>query len=70
MKPSHYSSRSRAHQSRGFTLIEIMVALAILMLMLTIILVPINLGARITHIGTARADVQQASQQLLNRIAS
>lgn len=73
MKPFssfRHSHTGQSQRSRGFTLIEIMVALAIFMLMLTIILVPINMGARVTHIGTARADVQQSSQQLLNRIAN
>jgi len=61
-----YNHQRRAHA--GFTLIEIMVALAIFMLMMTIILVPINLSIDLLHIGRARSEVQQASQMTVNQI--
>jgi type II secretory pathway pseudopilin PulG len=54
----------------AFTLIEILVALAILMLMMAIILVPINMGLSVFHIGKARSEVQQANQLVLNQLAS
>ena len=53
---------------RGFTLIEVMVALAILSLLLVILFVPLNLGVNMTQIGTANADTQQAAQTTMNRI--
>ena len=53
---------------RGFTLIEVMVALAILSLLLVIMFVPLNLGVNMTQIGTANADTQQAAQTTMNRI--
>ena len=52
----------------GFTLIEVMVALAILSLLLVILFVPLNLGVSMTQIGTANADTQQAAQTTMNRI--
>jgi type II secretory pathway pseudopilin PulG len=54
----------------AFTLIEILVALAVLMLMMSIILVPINMGLSVFHIGKARSEVQQANQLVLNQLAS
>lgn len=53
---------------RGFTLIEVMVALAILSLLLVILFVPLNLGVNMTQIGTANADTQQAAQTTMNRL--
>ncbi len=53
---------------RGFTLIEVMVALAILSLLLVILFVPLNLGVNMTQLGTANADSQQAAQTTMNRI--
>ena len=55
---------------RGFTLIEVMVALAILSLLLVILFVPLNLGVNMTQIGTANADTQQAAQTTMNRIVN
>lgn len=54
----------------AFTLIEILVALAVLMLMMSIILVPINMGLNVFHIGKARVEVQQANQLVLNQLAA
>lgn len=62
---------ARAGSTPGaFTLIEILVALAVLMLMLSIILVPINMGLNVFHIGKARSEVQQANQLVLNQLAA
>ena len=55
---------------RGFTLIEVMVALAILSLLLVILFVPLNLGVNMTQIGTANADTQQAAQTTMNRLVN
>ena len=59
------------HQKRGaFTLVEVLVALAVMMVMMTIILVPINMGMNVFHIGKARAEVQQANQLVINQLAA
>ena len=65
--PQVLAGRKAARQ-RGFTLIEVMVALAILSLLLVILFVPLNLGVNMTQIGTANADTQQAAQTTMNRI--
>lgn len=49
----------------GFTLIEIMVALAIMMLLLVIVFVPLNLGIQIFNLGKTSSEVQQAANQTL-----
>ncbi|MBV9469121.1 MAG: prepilin-type N-terminal cleavage/methylation domain-containing protein [Abitibacteriaceae bacterium] len=54
----------------GFTLVEMMVALAILSLMMTIIFVPLNLGLNFFHIGNARSQLQQSAQAMLNRMSA
>lgn len=59
------------HRKRGaFTLVEVLVALAVMMVMMTIILVPINMGMNVFHIGKARAEVQQANQLVINQLAA
>lgn len=58
-------------RKRGaFTLVEVLVALAVMMLMMTIILVPINMGMSVFHIGKARSEVQQASRLVINQLAA
>lgn len=54
----------------GFTLIEMLIALSILMLMLTIIFVPLNLGINFFNIGNSRSQVQQDTQFTLTSIAN
>jgi len=55
--------------SRGaFTLVEILVALAIFVLLLAIILVPLNMGMTMLHLGRAQADIQAASQNTVNQM--
>jgi prepilin-type N-terminal cleavage/methylation domain-containing protein len=54
----------------GFTLVEILVALAVMVVMLSIILVPINMGLSVFHIGKARSEVQQANQLVLNQLTA
>jgi prepilin-type N-terminal cleavage/methylation domain-containing protein len=71
MKATSITSSTRNwKRRRGFTLIEVMVALAIFMLMLVIIFVPMTMGINVMRVGTARADVQQSSQQVLNRMTT
>lgn len=67
---TRYQRRNRLRTRRhgGFTLIEIMVALAVFSLMLTVILIPINLSLDLLHIGKARSEVQQASQVTLDQL--
>lgn len=66
-----HTSLSRTRSTRGaFTLVEILVALAVMMLLLVIILVPVNMGLDLFHIGKARSEVQQANQLVINQLAS
>jgi prepilin-type N-terminal cleavage/methylation domain-containing protein len=60
----------RPRSQRGFTLIEILVALGIFSILLTIIMVPLNMGVNMTRIGSARTDTQQAAQATMNRIVT
>jgi len=53
---------------RAFTLVEILVALAIFMLLLAIILVPLNMGMTMLHLGAAKVDVQSATQRVIDRM--
>lgn len=53
---------------RAFTLIEILVALAIFVLLLAIILVPLNMGMTMLHLGRAQVDIQMASQNTVNQM--
>jgi type II secretory pathway pseudopilin PulG len=62
-------THSRNRRS-AFTLVEIMVALAIMMLLLAIILVPVNMALNVFHIGKARNEVKQANQVMLNQLAA
>jgi prepilin-type N-terminal cleavage/methylation domain-containing protein len=52
----------------GFTLVEVLVALAIFMLLLAIILVPLNMGFTMLHLGKANSDVQSATQRVIDRM--
>jgi type II secretory pathway pseudopilin PulG len=71
---NHYTSRmtfNRQPRKRGaFTLVEVLVALAVMMVMMTIILVPINMGMNLFHIGKARSEVQQANRLVINQLAA
>jgi len=53
---------------RAFTLVEVLVALAIFMLLLAIILVPLNMGFTMLHLGKANADVQSSTQRVIDRM--
>ncbi|RYX84350.1 prepilin-type N-terminal cleavage/methylation domain-containing protein [bacterium] len=53
---------------RAFTLVEMLVAIAIFSLLLTIVLVPLRAGLDSFHIGKARSDTQSASQSSLDQI--
>jgi len=52
----------------GFTLVEVLVALAIFMLLLAIIMVPLNMGFTMLHLGKANSDVQSATQRVIDRM--
>ena len=58
----------RHRRRSAFTLVEILVALSIFLVMLTIIFVPLNLGLNLFSIGKTRADVLQAAQGTLDRM--
>lgn len=60
--------RDKFVSRRAFTLIEILVALAIFMLLLAIILVPLNMGMTMLHLGRAQIDIQSASQNTINQM--
>lgn len=64
------SSRSvnRASKRGGFTLIEILVAVAIMSLLLSIIMVPLRLAFETFHIGKARGEVQQQAQLAIQQV--
>ena len=66
MKSSLFLSRRPTRAA--FTLIEVMVALAIFSVLLVIIFIPLTQGVRFTQIGTTRADMQQVAQTTMNRI--
>ncbi|BCM93421.1 hypothetical protein IAD21_05312 [Abditibacteriota bacterium] len=53
---------------RAFTLVELMVSIAIFSLLLTIVLVPLRTGLDSFHVGKARSDTQSASQSSLDQI--
>lgn len=57
-------SRSR----RAFTLVEMMVAIAIFSLLLTVVLVPLRAGLDSLHVGKARSETQNAGQTSLDQI--
>src|SRR5690606_13064466 len=62
-------NRQKRNISRGaFTLVEIVVALAILVLMLDIIIMPLNMGVTMLHLGSAQIDIQKASQNTVNQM--
>ena len=66
---THRYGRIRSTRS-AFTLVEILVALGVMMLLLVIILVPVNMGLDLFHIGKARSEVTQANQLVLNQLAN
>ncbi len=62
-------TRSRtAIRRSGFTLVEVLVAVAIMSLLFAVILVPLRLGFETFHIGTARSEVQQQAQLTMQQI--
>ncbi|HEX8234942.1 MAG TPA: prepilin-type N-terminal cleavage/methylation domain-containing protein [Abditibacteriaceae bacterium] len=54
----------------GFTLVEMMVTLAIMMLLFGIIFVPLNQAFNFFHLGQTRTSMQQAARQTLEQISS
>lgn len=63
-RPQCHSAARRG----AFTLVEILVAVAIMALLLAIILVPLRLGFETTHIGIARSSLQGESQLTLQQM--
>jgi prepilin-type N-terminal cleavage/methylation domain-containing protein len=63
-------ARCAAQQHTGFTLVEMMVTLAIMMLLFGIIFVPLNQAFNFFHLGQTRTSMQQAARQTLEQISS
>lgn len=61
--------RGASMRKRAFTLVEVLIAVAIMSLLLSIIMVPLRLGFESFHIGKARSEVQQQAQLTLQQIA-
>ncbi len=57
---------SAATRRAGFTMIEILVALAIFSIMMVIIFVPLNLGLKFFHIGKTRSDMLASAQTTMD----
>ena len=64
------STLKSVRRRSAFTLVEILVALGIMMLLFVIILIPVNMGLDMFHIGKARSEVTQANQLVLGQLAS
>lgn len=64
------SPRRGTHRHGAFTLVEVLVAVAIMSLLFAVILVPLRLGFDTFHIGTARSEVQQQAQLTLQQIGN
>ena len=63
--------RSSARAStRGFTLLEVLVTLALMAIMLAIVFVPLNSAFNIFQIGNSRNDLQLATRQTLSQLDS
>jgi prepilin-type N-terminal cleavage/methylation domain-containing protein len=74
---SHRAARhrvSRRHlpraSTRGFTLLEVMITLALMMIMLAIVFVPLNSAFNIFGIGRSRNGLQVATRQTLVQLES
>ena len=52
----------------AFTLVEMLVALAVLLVLLAVMFVPLNLSSDLANIGTARANTQQAADRALDQM--
>ncbi|MEO6908387.1 MAG: prepilin-type N-terminal cleavage/methylation domain-containing protein, partial [Abditibacteriaceae bacterium] len=70
MQHQNYKNESqrRPDSRRGFTLVEVLVALAIFVLLLVIILVPLNMGFTMLHLGKTKVDVQTTTQRVIDRM--
>lgn len=53
---------------RAFTLVEVLVAIGVFSLLLTVVLVPLRVGLSTFHVGKAKSDTQGASQVALDQI--
>jgi type II secretory pathway pseudopilin PulG len=79
MKTRHFDNRIRsskcvggriAQRRVGFTLVEMMVTLGIMMLLFGIIFVPLNQAFNFFQLGQTRTSMQQAARQSLEQISS
>lgn len=65
----HIKNNGRQYQqvsARAFTLVEVLVALGIFMLLLVIILVPLNMGMTMLHLGSAKTEIQSSTQRVID----
>lgn len=72
MRSSYFSKTSLRPRLRrnGFTLVEVLVAVAIMSLLFAVILVPLRLGFDSFNIGQTRSALQQQAQLTLQQIGS
>ena len=61
-------SRKLRVRRAAFTLTEMLVALAVLAVMLSVVFIPINIATNMANVGTARAGAQDAGAAALNMI--
>lgn len=64
------SSARASTRSRGFTLLEVLVTLALMAIMLAIVFVPLNSAFNIFQIGNSRNDLQLATRQTTSQLES
>lgn len=64
------SSSRASTRRRGFTLLEVLVTLALMAIMLAIVFVPLNSAFNIFQIGNSRNDLQLATRQTTSQLES
>lgn len=63
--PQRFAARA---STRGFTLLEVLVTLTLMMIMLGIIFIPLNSAFNIFQVGQSRNDLQLASRQTFSQL--
>jgi prepilin-type N-terminal cleavage/methylation domain-containing protein len=65
-----HKGKATSQRNKGFTLVEMMVTLVIMMMLFGIIFVPLNQAFNFFHLGQTRTNLQQAARQALEQISS